>query len=359
MTQARSQIVVDGQVGIYHCMSRCVRQAFLCGFDPVSQRSYEHRREWIRERLKNLSGLFGVDVMAYAVMHNHWHGVVRTRPDRIEGLNDEQVVRRWMRVFPKKREGTASEQRAAIEMEVSATCANVGRVQELRRRLSNVSWFMKSVNEKIARRGNHEDGTKGRFWEGRFKCQALLDEAALLTCMTYVDLNPVRAALADSLEDSEFTSIYDRIVARQSREREAMLNAQRAANSVDEHWIATMERMLKPDADRWLYPLDGKEGLIPGLDTESYLRLVDATGRLIRCDKRGAIPADVLPILESLEINTQRWASDVAAYGSLFYRVTGRVGAFLDAAKRAGQRFMKGRGASEDLFGLDMAISSA
>ena len=91
---ARKEIVPDGEVGVYHCVNRCVRRAWLCGEDPVSGKSYHHRKAWIRDRLEELAGAFAIDVCGFAVMSNHIHVVLRTRPDVVEEWSDDEVARR-------------------------------------------------------------------------------------------------------------------------------------------------------------------------------------------------------------------------------------------------------------------------
>lgn len=100
---------------------------------------------------------------------------------------------------------------ACVERAIRARLANAEHLDLIRQRLGSISWLMRALNEPIARMANREDGCTGRFWEGRFKCQALLDEQAVLSCMAYVDLNPVRAGMCETLRDSEHTSIPYRL----------------------------------------------------------------------------------------------------------------------------------------------------
>ena len=239
----RTEIVVADQVGVYHCIQRVVRSAFLCGVDPRSGNSYDHRRAWIRDRLEDLAGLFGVEVAAFAVLSNHVHVILRNRPDVVALWTDQEVAMRWLTLFPGRvvtkpdavsalaplagptaeqvsstSPGTATmppagEPTDPLEQAVAMLTANPALMATIRGRLSSLSWFMRALAEPIARRANREDHCTGHFWEGRFKSQRLLDEAALLACSVYVDLNPIRAGLADRPETSKLTSAHERILA--------------------------------------------------------------------------------------------------------------------------------------------------
>ena len=179
----------------YHCITRCVRRAFLCGKDSYSGKNFEHRRDWVRARLRFLTGVFAIDVCAYAVMSNHLHVVLHVDEGRGQRWADADVVERYCKLHP-----TAKGRiRAVAASQTASTAGNNGG-----RGYVILSWMMRDLNEFIARRANKEDSVSGRFWEGRFKSQALLDEHGLLTCMAYVDLNPVRASLARTLEASDF-----------------------------------------------------------------------------------------------------------------------------------------------------------
>src|SRR5690606_37486496 len=209
MTRARRELVSLDATPYYHCISRCERRAFLCGKDHASGRDFSHRRAWIVSRIKQLATVFAIDVAAYAVMSNHSHVVLRVDAERAGAWSREEVIDRWRTLFA----GPLLVQRlvAGESLHDAELAAVDSVVQTWRSRLADISWFMRCLNEYVARLANAEDGCTGRFWEGRFRCQALLDDTALLSCMAYVDLNPIRAGLANTPESSDFTSIQERL----------------------------------------------------------------------------------------------------------------------------------------------------
>ena len=347
MTMARRTIVREGEPGVYHCINRCVRRAFLCGYDEYSQKDYNHRKGWIAERLQELSGIFGLEVYAYAVMSNHQHVVLRVAPNLTADWTAKEVVQRWHTLFPGERD-PAGKPVPLAESVLERRCQDEAQVKQWRERLGNVSWFMRCLNEPIARRANREDGCTGRFWSGRFKCQRLEDEGAVLACMAYVDLNPVRAGLTERPETSEFTSVYDRIVARNARARISHMRPegdQALARLTLAQKKAVSEVAKQTAQDAWLSPLDG---LYSGasqtaieIDLEGYLELVDYTGRCVKEGKLGCVPDSLLPILKRLELDDAHWVNAVKSYGSLYYRVAGKAEKLSKAALQAGQKWFQ------------------
>ncbi len=346
----RSQYVREGEEGVYHRFSRCVRRAFLYGFDKDSGRDFSHRKKWIVDRLRHLATIFAIEVCAYAVMHNHYHVILRTRPDLALRWSDYEVARRWLTLFPLQRKprGRAL---PPLEEQISALASCPERIAVLRRRLSSLSWFMGRLNEYIARAANKEDDVKGRFWEARFKCQALLDEAAIAAAMVYVDLNPIRAGLADTPEDSDFTSIQERIWAWQ---REALAAAAAPKEKVEKTPFADECVPLSESMDEkkhsgnpapsFLCPIqsDSQRRGILGMTTAEYIDLVDRSGRLVRLNKRGAIDADLVPILMRVCVNPGQWADTVSRFGSKFQIAAGLIASLRRFADLVGRRWLKG-----------------
>jgi REP element-mobilizing transposase RayT len=164
MPKARAELVSVSDTPFYHVISRCVRRTFLCGQDRATGRCYEHRRGWIEERIRLLASVFAVDVAAYAVMSNHYHLVVKLSPDEVEPWSMDEVLARWCSLY----KGPPLVQRYHRGDELCA--AELRRVEEyaetFRQRLADLSWFMKCLNEPIARQANREDECTGHFYDG-------------------------------------------------------------------------------------------------------------------------------------------------------------------------------------------------
>lgn len=216
MTRPRSALVSLDATPYYHCIARCVRRSFFFGIDDKG-RDLSYRKPWFLQRLKLLGEVFAVDIPAYALMSNHYHLILHIDQERAKAWSRDEVIQRWLKLY---RGPDVVRRYASGEILLEAELQSVDKIVAVwRKRLCNLSWFMSCLNFYIALHANKEDGCTGHFWEGRFISQALLDAAALLSCMAYVDLNPVRAGMADSLEDSDFTSIQQRLRAHKKASR--------------------------------------------------------------------------------------------------------------------------------------------
>lgn len=325
MPKPRSTLVSLDATPYYHCVSRCVRRAFLCGTDHYTGQSYEHRRAWIQARLFQLAEVFAIDVCAYAVMSNHVHCVLYINAESAEQWTDSEVVARWHQLFSGS---VLSHRFLSGDREASLMAFAQPQIDEYRRRLQDISWFNRCLNEQIARKANAEDECTGRFWEGRFKCQALLDEKALLSCMAYVDLNPMRASVADTPEASEYTSIKDRI----------------------EH-INGSSSVTQPSH---LLPFVGDDRIdlpaaIP-FKLKDYLELIDWTGRSIRNNKRGLIDTALPTVLVRLKIQPKQWQQLSQQFEVNFRSFVGDAVAIKENCIRLGYQRTPGIGSCRALF---------
>jgi REP element-mobilizing transposase RayT len=369
----RSKYVQEGKEGVYHCFSRCVRRAFLYGLDSRTGRDYSHRKAWLVSRLRQLAGIFAVEVCAYAVMENHYHAILRTRPDIAARWSDEEVAARWLTLYPRNC-GLRRIAKLPVKEQIRVLANCPKRIGKLRQRLSNLSWFMGRLNEYIARAANKEDEVKGRFWESRFKCQALLDEAAIAACMVYVDLNPIRAGRAKTPEESDFTSIQERIRAWRDEVTTTVPAGTKAEANMPfgslrkDILLDDTSGISDPDSDRmngesdsvdntdfrgkWLCPISGGNGRrgILSMTGEEYFDLVDKSGRMIRLDKRGAIESDLRPILLRIGANPQAWAETISGFGDKFSLVAGLVSSLRKFADELGRRWFKGVSAAQVAF---------
>jgi putative transposase len=333
MTIPRRRQISLGQTPYYHCIARCVRRAFLCGRDRYSGKSFNHRRQWLVDRIRLQASVFGIGICAYAIMENHYHVVLCADRHRVLGWSDEEVIRRWTLLFNGPLLVQNYQQGATLTCTEQRMLSRI--VTVWRHRLYDISWFMRCLNEYIARRANTEDDCRGRFWEGRFKSQALLDESALLSCMAYVDLNPVRAGLAANPMDSKFTSIQQRL--RDFRGSTDSRN-RRGVSS----WLLPISREQKPTQQSTVIPFGCRE----------YLDLVEQTGRLVRRGKGGLVRGKGGSLLCQLGLSSNQWFALSHDLQTLSLRAIGSLARMRSYAAASGCTWIAGVGRIREVFGI-------
>lgn len=352
---ARVELFDPSEIAAVHVMAKTVRHCWLLGLDERTGKNFDHRKLWIEDKLQALAANFGIDLLAFACMSNHFHLVLRSRPDVVGTWDDTEVARRWWTLCPKRkviREVMGQEiffPADPTEWELNSIRNDPVKLAQIRRRLSDVSWWMRLLCQYIAMRANKEEGTKvsgglGHFWQGRYKAVRLLDEESLLACAAYVDLNPIRAAIAETIEDSQHTSVKRRVSALQTE----------VANNVSED-ISPIDRSVDAP-DCFLSPVSVDErndplgprpsrsgkrcsdkGFIALADAE-YLEILDWLARSTLSSKRGSTPEHAPKVFERLCIDPVVWAEMVKNFGRKFKSVAGNAKSIESARTRKSRR---------------------
>ena len=381
---SRAEEFLASEVGIVHVVQRCVRRAWLAGIDDKTGQDYSHRREWIRRRMESLASVFAIDVLTYAIMSNHMHLILRNRPDVVAKCTDQEVAIRWLRVFPGRRleEHLAEPTESDVQMLVNQP----ERLAVIRERLSDVSWFMRALSEPIARMANRQDDCTGRFWEGRFKALRIMDESGLLACAMYVDLNPIRAAIAESPDKAAHTSAHDRIHAGKGKQIDAAafdlmpITNKEAGDKIKNTPIDELKKQRKAKkrnptgrriaCDAWLSPItldkqilsldpqihsDGLRASDRGflqISWEDYLLLLNWTAKQGIAGVAAEVPSKLATLLASLGIDAAMWRDMVWHFKKYFGRSTciGSPAAMDEDAKKSGKRWHRGQRAARALY---------
>lgn len=305
MTTARKDLVDVNVTRWYHCISRCVRQAFI-----LADELGNDRKQWIENRLELLAANFAIGVAGFAVLDNHLHVLVRLAPEDADAWSDEEVVRRWMAVYPPTT--LDRDDPEVVRMWVQSQVQDAKRVKLWRERLANLGWFMKSLKEPLSRMCNQADGVKGTFWEARYKSIAVLDEEALLATCVYIDLNPVAAGVASVPEKSRYTSVKQRVAhvaekgkldALKAARKGSVAGSRAAGNLEQDHWLLPIEDRRQLPGKR---SPDARPGMVASMSLGSYLLLVEYTGRLFRKGKARINPG-VQDVFERLGTSAEFW----------------------------------------------------
>jgi len=336
----------------------------------VFESDRDSRKDWFHERLRELSKIYAVDACVWAMLSNHFHLIVRNRPDLVKAWSDEDVAIRWWNLYPERRD-EQGRPAPPTKVEIRSIVETPGRIDVLRKRLSSISWFMKSVDEWLARRVNAADKHHGHLWQDRYGCRNLLTEGAILVCSIYIDINEIRAGLAATPQESCNTSAYLRILANVLRqERAAAVAAQGGQPRIQLDYQFS-------DPDYWLCPLDtqdrapllgvpgtvaaGQEwnpdeilkvdgavvdkgwrhGFLP-VSVDQYLEILERTVSAMDGGRREEVQQALAPLLEPLGIHVESWFAMLEKFETWFHGAVGSAERLMEFANQTGRAWIQG-----------------
>ena len=330
-------------VSTYHCTSRCVRRASLLA---ATEDGLLARKPWIEARLRHLVSIFAIELDTFCIMDNHLHLVLTIRPDIVKEWSDEEVAERWLRYLPPKKRGV--EREATLE-DIQSLVRDSARVASCRLRLCQLGEFHKAVKQPLAWLANREEKITGHFWEGRYKSRRVLDPAALLSTIAYVDLNPVRAGLVQTPEQSTFTGVQHRIGARNDALLELASHEHgrvgTRAKCLPEEQPGRIAFAQEP-APAFLTPIThtpDRRGLFTNLTLDEYLVVVDRIGRKVPQSPqgpRGAIPHDLAPILSRIELDEAPFLSQMTSTATWIGSVVGKAASCAEESQRVRRKWL-------------------
>lgn len=308
MVHPRRSLLKLRDTPYYHVTVRCVRRAWLAGTDAHTGKDYSHRKAWFLARAAHLSAAFCIDMCAYAIMHNYYEAVLHVDRARCAELTPTEIVQRWSSLFrppaliDRWRQGTL----AAAELAGAERLIGQWRTQ-----LCDLSWFMRCLNQHLARRANLEDDCTGIFWETRFKSRAFSDSASLLAAMAYVDLSPVRLGTSMPAAALGSTSLHARI---------------------EQSFRAPATTRDSQQADQGVPLVPCGTARVP-FAFRDYLELLDWTGRTLRTATLGPTEPRTPHLLQSLELDADAWLLAMQPTSGTPGRATS-----LERLRRRGQR---------------------
>ena len=337
----RSEVLDPHQVEAVHLYNRTIDGLFLMGQNPETGEDFSYRHGWIIDKMNQLFAHMCVELLTYGILSNHYHINVRTRPDIVAGLSDREVAERWLNTLSKKRDKDGKF-KGPTEKAIERLMADAEKLEKCRTELSSCSHLMKQLNQYIAQRANREDERRGSFWAGRYGSTRLVDDAALLSCTVYIDLNRIRAGLDQPFEQHDSTALGHRIrdFLRQEYELdqvEAEAKARRHRFKLEGRRAQRCEALAEMQIDEGgdavgsMRSDSGKrcsdKGFLP-ISFERYIELLKWT---LGINQEGA---DELPAaLRFSNVPSKIWLRMTNRFGELFGNIAGSLDSMADERK--------------------------